>query len=423
MPKILIIATSHWFPPARLAMALTSVGCDVDAVCPPRHPLSTLSILRHLHIYHGLAPLYSLKQAITDSNPDLIVPGDDLSTRHLHHLYRREQAHGDRGSKICRVIERSFGSPESFPIVYARAKFMRMAEQEGVRTPKTAVIESAEELRQWTQQAGFPTVLKADGTSGGDGVKMVRNFPEAANAYRKLKAPPLMARAAKRALIDHDKTLIWPSLLRRRSTVSAQVFIPGNEATSLVACWEGAVLAQLHFEVINKRDSAGPATVIRLIDHPEMLTAVERMVRKLKLSGIHGFDFMIESHSGNAYLIEINPRTTQVGHLRLGAGKDLPAALAGVLTGSLVQPTPKVTEKTTFTLFPQEWTRDPASPFIQTGYHDVPWEEPGLLQLCIEQSLTLKARGLRSDNKQNLPDRAASVAALIKAELNKTAND
>jgi Carbamoyl-phosphate synthase L chain, ATP binding domain len=421
-PTVLIAASSHWFPTARLAMALTSAGCVVDAVCPARHPLSTVRAVRRTHRYSGLAPLYSLSRAIQNSGPDLIIPGDDLTTRHLHHLYRRERTRGN--DVICNLIERSFGSPESFPIVYERATFMQLASAEGVRVPKTTVITNLQVLRRWIEETGFPCVLKADGTSGGDGVKIVRNLEQAADAYRKLNAPPMLARAAKRALMDRDKTLVWPSLLRRRSVVSAQALVVGHEATSTVACWRGAVLAALHFEVVNKKCASGPATVMRLADHQEMKGAVEKMVRRLNLSGVHGFDFMIEGHTGDAYLIEINPRTTQVGHLRLGEGRDLPAALIAALAHCPIQHAPKLTENTMIALFPQEWMRDPGSSFMYSAYHDVPWEEPALLQLCLQSSLKLKARDERSANP-HLVDKYSKpgVTPVIKPELKKSANE
>ena len=92
---------------------------------------------------------------------------------------------------------------------------------------------------------------------------------------------------------------------------------------------------------------------------------------------------MLEASTGHAYLIEVNPRSTQVGHLSLGAGHDLPAALYAALSGKAVPTSPKVTEKDTVALFPQEWIRDPESPFLRSAYHDVPWEEPELIQDCV----------------------------------------
>ena len=104
------------------------------------------------------------------------------------------------------------------------------------------------------------------------------------------------------------------------------------------------------------------------------------------LSGLCGFDFMVETSSGNAYLIEINPRSTQVGHLTLGAGRDLPAALYGAVTENLARAAAAVTENDTVALFPHEWARDPQSEFLRTAYHDVPWEAPELVHACIRRS-------------------------------------
>jgi hypothetical protein len=34
-------------------------------------------------------------------------------------------------------------------------------------------------------------------------------------------------------------------------------------------------------------------------------------------------------------------------------------------------------------LFPQEWLRDPSSPYLHSGYHDVPWDQPDLVRACV----------------------------------------
>jgi ATP-grasp domain len=128
---------------------------------------------------------------------------------------------------------------------------------------------------------------------------------------------------------------------------------------------------------------SGHATVLRLIENAEMSSAAERIARKLKLSGTHGFDFMLEDRTGSAYLIEINPRATQVGHLTLGLGRDIPAALHSAVTGNSVRPALKVTNDDTIALFPQEWLRDPASTYLQSAYHDVPWDKPDLIRACV----------------------------------------
>src|SRR5205807_3011041 len=200
-PKILIAATSHWFTTARLAIALTDSGCIVEALCPPCLPLMETSVVQKIHTYRGLRPMQSFTEAIAATQPELIVPGDDRATGNLYQLYVQELRKWGKGGPICELIEHSIGAPESLPLVRARSSFMKMAEEEGLRVPRTEIIASIAELKSWSARTGFPTVLKADGTSGGEGVRIVRTFEEAAHAFKVLQAPPLLARAAKRALI------------------------------------------------------------------------------------------------------------------------------------------------------------------------------------------------------------------------------
>jgi hypothetical protein len=389
-------------PTARLAVALANAGFRVEALCPPRHPVGKILAASRIHTYQGVTPLRSLVRAIAAGKPDLVVPGDDLATRHLHELYRRRELYSGGTTDLGSLIERSLGSPEAFPIVHARTAFMKLAREEGIRVPETEVVKTAEDVKNWIERVGFPTVLKADGTSGGEGIRMVRTAAEAQNTLRKLQAPPLAARAFKRALVNQDRTLIWPALLRHRPTVNAQAFVAGHEATSTIACWKGSVLASLHFEVLRKGNAAGHATVVRLIENSEISTAVEKVVRRMGLSGLYGFDFMVETSTGNAYLIEVNPRSTQVGHLTLGPGRDLPAALYGALSENPIRLAPAITHYDTIALFPHEWARDPHSEFLRTGYHDVPWDAPDLVHACVSRARKESVWYARGDANREL---------------------
>jgi hypothetical protein len=382
-PTVLIVTTAQWFPTARLAMALAKAGFIVKTLCPSRHPMFKTKVVEESYRYHGLWPLTSFARAINKAQPDLIIPGDDLATRHLHRVHEWECQKGHAKSALCSLIERSLGSADSFPVAYSRIRFMDIAREEGVRVPETAAIKNNQELRDWITRFGLPVVVKADGTSGGDGVRIARTAREAEKAFQELQAPPLLARAAKRTLIDQDPALLLPAILRRKFTMSAQKFISGTEATSAIACWDGRVVASLHFEVVNKKHAAGHSTVVRVIENAEMSAATTKLARRLNLSGLYGFDFMLEAGGRNAYIIEINPRSTQVGHLALGAGRDIPAALFSAVSGQTIQVAPSVTEKDTIALFPQEWIRDSKSAYLRSAYHDVPWEEPELVRACI----------------------------------------
>src|ERR1700677_30785 len=382
-PTALVATTYKWYATARLAVALAKAGFQVEAVCPSGHPMFKTSAVRERHSYSVLSPVSSFAAAILATKPDLVIPGDDIAVQHLHRLYEVKRSDDGAGSSFCALLERSMGSAESFPIVYSRTAFMEVAREEGVRVPDTAGLSGVNELREWVRQASLPAVIKANGTSGGIGVRIVQTREDAEREFLRLQAPPALLRALKRTLVDQDAKLLGPSIWRTPFRMSVQKFVRGCEATSAVACWKGKVVASSHFEVVKKLDETGHATVVRRIENPEMTEAAEKLVRRLNLSGLCGLDFMLEAGTRNASLIEINPRCTQVGHLALGPGRDIAAALRAAVSEEKVEETLSVTEKDTIALFPQECLRDSASPYLRTAYHDVPWDEPELIRACI----------------------------------------
>ena len=386
-PTILIASTARWVTTARLGIAFAKLGCEVEAICPPGHALQVTKAVRSTHVYKALSPLDSFLGAIKLSKPDLLIVGDDWATKHVHDLYHSLENCDDKAStEIRELIERSLGSPDGYAVVMRRAALLELACKEGIRVPKTAALKGIADLEPWSEQTGFPAVLKTDGSSSGEGVRIASSLHQARRAFRTLQAPPQLIRVAKRVLIGRDMRWIKPTLERRRSVVSVQEFISGRDVTSLVACWNGEVLAALHFEVVNRGHERGPSSVLRLIEMQEISDAAEKIVRRLNLSGLHGFDFLLEKDTEKPYLIEMNPRATQVGHLALGPHRDLPAALIAAVRGQPIATREKVTENPTVALFPQEWSRDPESPMLNTAYHDVPWEDPDLIRHCLRKT-------------------------------------
>ena len=383
--KILLATTCRWFAIARLAMGLRNAGFTVEAVCPSAHPVSKINDPPQTYPYHALFPLASFRAAMLAAQPNLVIPCDDLATEHLHAIDKHAHREQPEGNWIAALIERSLGDPSSYAVADARSSLIALAKAEGVRVPETAIVANADQLRAWLNIHGLPAVLKTNGSAGGIGVKIVRSMEEANQAFSTLNTPPLVARVLKRAIVNQDINLLVPCLMRRRPLINVQSFIRGHDATSAVACWHGKAIASLRFDVLHTWMPKGPASVLRLNENPEMSAAIEKIVGRLNLSGLYGFDFMIEEDTGNAFLIEMNPRATQTCHLPLGPGRDLPAALWSTLSEEPLGETKSVTDKNEIALFPLEWQRNPASHFLSTAYHDVPWDEPELLRACAKK--------------------------------------
>ncbi len=278
------------------------------------------------------------------------------------------------------LIEKSLGSPESYPVVSSRYDLLKIAREEGIRIPETKVVTAASELRRGYAGLNFPWVLKADGSWGGHGVKMAQHPKQAEEFFLELSRPLSAARFVKRLIVDRDPYWLQTWRHQTKPAVVVQSHIDGRPANSAVICWKGEVLASIAVEVANAQGATGPATIVRVVDSPEMLLAAQRLARRLGLSGFFGLDFMIEEGTADLYLIELNPRCTPLSHLQLGPGSDLMAAFTAKISGMPMREALPVTESNTIAYFPQACHWDPKSELLQSSFHDVPWEEPELVQ-------------------------------------------
>jgi carbamoylphosphate synthase large subunit len=332
--------------------------------------------------YHGLRPLPALRKAIDEVKPSLLVPCDDRATMDLLSLCKRTNS-----TVVKEAVEHSLGSSENYEALKARSVFMRVARDAGVCVPETREASDLSALQSWLSTYGFPAYLKVDGTSGGVGVTIVRDADEAKDAFRRLSVPPAAVRVVKRLLVDRDTTFVLPFINRTRPVVNVQKTILGVETNSAVACWRGRLLACIHARVLERRDKAGHATVVRIIENQQMQETAEKVAARLGLSGIFGLDYIVEEETGRAHLIEINARATQTCHLVLGPGRSPIAALAAVMSGDAIDKIQAVTISDTIALFPQEWKRNPSSPYLLNGFHDVPWAYPELIRSSVQWRL------------------------------------
>ena len=403
-PKVLVATTCRWLSTARLAVAFARSGCVVEAVCPLGHPVSSTRAVSISYRFNALAPLRSFRNAILASRPDLVVPCDDLAMRYLHRIYELANCfQGDSHGELCELLVRSLGDPAGYPITESRDNFMATIYREGIRAPETKTVSSVEEVENWLSTFGLPAVLKADGTSGGEGVKIVHTVPEALRAYRTLHAPLATTVAAKRVVMDGDWNCVTPWLVQRKRVISIQSFVAGPDANMAVACWEGEILSSITVEVLQTWKPKGPATLVRLLKNAEMYQAAEKILGRLKFSGLCGLDFLLDKATNEAYLIEMNARATQTCPLPLGHEQDLVASLSAKLTGRYEPSTKIELQGDRIALFPLAWQGDTSSEMFTAAYHDIPWEEPELVKWGMEEAKGLpREKWIRLFSKMGL---------------------
>jgi thioesterase domain-containing protein len=362
-------------------MGLAKMGCAVSAIYPASgHPLSKTRVIQQRFRYSPLDPIRSLRTAIEAVDADFVIPCDDRGVTHLHDLHARELARLPSGTKVTALIEKSLGSPESYAVVSSRHELLTIAQQEGIRIPGTELVTAASQLRPANTPLRPPWVLKADSSWGGHGVRMADDALQSEELFSELSRPLATARFIKRLIVDRDPYWLQTWLQRTKPAVIVQSHIQGRPANSAVLCWKGEVIAGIAAEVAIAQGVTGPATIVRIVDRPEMLVPAERLARRLGLSGFFGFDFMIEDGTGDVFLIEMNARCTPLSHLQLGSGRDLIAALSARLSNTPLREEAPVTDRDIIAYFPQAWHWDPASELLQSSFQDVPSEEPELVQ-------------------------------------------
>ena len=377
-PKLLIVTTVHWPATTRLALVLARCGFVVGAVTPGRHGLRKLERLAARFICHPhLGLVRALGAAIERWAPDLVVPADDRALAALHRLHAQALQEPRDASRIRTLIEASLGDPRHFDLIEKKSELVALAKAEGLPVPETLVVRDLGELRRRLETAAFPLVLKVDGSWGGLGVRIVHSAPEAERAFVELASRPGWPRIGKQILQHLNFAPLADRVRGRTPTVTLQAHVEGRPANRAVACWQGEVLAGVSVEVVQCNGATGPASVVHVIDQPQMNAATARLVRRLGLSGFCGVDFILDA-DGHAHLIELNARTTTTCYLALDAQSDM----TGALYAQLARTSPRrlaPIRRDLIAFFPHELWRDPASRFLVDAYHDVPWEEPQLV--------------------------------------------
>jgi glutathione synthase/RimK-type ligase-like ATP-grasp enzyme len=414
--KVLVIATQKTAMAGRISIALADVGFRVAALTPHGHPVRRTRKIQDNFACHARPQLKSIIRAIERWSPDLLVCTDDLAVSKLQALHRRMAASDDKARRrIAELIDFSLGPATNFHATHNKSDFFARVQIEGLRSPKTVVMPAARSFGSGPAELTYPIVVKADRSYGGLCVRIVNSASDLRVTVWELQTPATW-RGTFRRLFG---TIFGSGALARlmlplRRTVSLQQLIPGRPSNRAVVCWRGKILAGISVEVVEVTHKNGPASVVRVIDHPEMAIGAEHMVKCLDLSGFVGFDFVLDS-SDQAWLIEMNPRVTPICHLCLADGTNLAGSLYRQLTR--LQPLPKLPPINSglIALFPNEILRCPSSGYLQSCHHDVPWNEPELVCRVLSQALrTGLRRRVRTFLEHHLP---AVVRALVTVGL------
>jgi hypothetical protein len=332
-----------------------------------------------IYHYHPFESVASQAHAILSAKPDIIVPCDDAAVWQLHETFEQRP-------EFRALIEESIGRASEFAWIRSRVGIMNLAREMGLRTPDTYHLRCEKDIGNWSFRDSTPAVIKRNGTSGGQGVKLVRSEAEALEAFRQLNEPLPSIVKWKRRLVNCDPLAFWPSAPHPPVEVSLQKFVPGRPANAMFACWRGELLGVVAVEALATQGATGAGTIIRFIQEHEIVEISKRLVSRLCLSGFHGVDFIIEETTGEPFLLELNPRCTQLGHLVLPNQGDLVGALCRFLGSKNVDSFEPPIDGNIVAFFPQAVSWNPDSPYFAQSHQDIPWREPALVRELLQDT-------------------------------------
>ncbi len=392
--RVLIFALDfQWTGIARLPRSLRAAGFEVACLCDPAAFLVRTRHLDRRYLLTAVRPgtqlLHELSAAIDDWQPALVVPGDDTAVRFLHRVARLDVAGDLAGiSERTRVtLRRSLGDPAQHAASLAKLETQRAASALGIAVPAGHEVRDEAGALAFAEHSGWPVVLKRDYGSAGAGVRICRDRASLAGALRAWRGArgstagrspwPVRFKRALRAVLERHGPLSWA---HDEQPLGVQAYVDGVPAMYACSAHRGRVLAG--FAALKVRvhpAEVGPATVVRILERPDMAAAAAALVRRFEFTGFASFDFMVERTGGRALLLECNPRPVPVSHLGAQLGADLCGALHAALSGSPAATTAGPVRPLTVTLFPQELLRDPVAPDLATDLHDVPHDDLELL--------------------------------------------
>ncbi|MBI3902156.1 MAG: ATP-grasp domain-containing protein [Nitrosomonadales bacterium] len=363
-PRLMIVLMSGtWLGISRLPKALSMAGFRVATFC---HDTSFLSRTRYAERTFKaptagdlFAPLVA---AARQYKPDMIIPGCESSVHFLHEIVHAG-SDGRLDQTVQDVVElarRSLGAPAYYRATLSKHETLRIAARLGLRTPQQSFISGVEDAMRCADEYGYPLVIKGEFGSGGSGVRICGTRDKIAEAFHSLNASGAS------------------------SLIVAQQYIHGTAAMQTAIAIAGEMLESLTFQKERCHPQpAGPGSVVRHTEHAEAKHAASALIREYGYTGFGHCDFIIENETGAAFLLEFNPRPSPVCHLGWLFGQDLCRALWCRLAGTTYRRQPPASDYRTVALFPSEWSRDPQSHFLTQAYHDIPEDDPALLDAFI----------------------------------------
>lgn len=352
----------NWLGIARLPGLLAEAGFRVASLCDPGSLLARTRFnerLFPLDKQDGTRAMRSLSAAFVEWPFDLVLPGDDNTVTLLQDallLMRSGRATG-APKGLDEAIERSLGDPSGFDALRSKASMGELVQRAGLKVPERRDVLVVSDALEFAEEHGYPVVLKRERSAAGSGVRVCRDEDALAKAAFEFR--PQFAG-------------------RDRGRVFAERYVEGRHCGATFVAWRGEVVGCAAHEKTVTDPPGGPSCVITCIESRGIEEMVRAGVRGTGFTGLGSVHAIVDDR-GVPWFVELNPRYVPPMSPSRLAGFHVGRLLRAALEGR--EPDPwSWAVGATYALYPQETIRDPESRWLSEAEHDVPVDDPPLME-------------------------------------------
>ena len=373
-PAVLVVTMgTDYVAPARMPRELSRAGFAVTLIAPKGALATHTGFVDKVGYFPKNPTVYEWMQVLAGAmrriEPLLVLPGDDVTLRMLMWLVLDppQQLRTELLAELTDLVVRSLGDPAFYAASVDKAALARQAAAAGVPVPPGDAVDDERAAVDVAEALGYPVIVRPTVGTASSGVVRCRD-----------------AAGVRRAMRELPQTVGWIPPGAARALV--QRMLTGRHANHPAVAWQGRELAGFTRVAVRQFPEGGPSSVARYTPNPGIAAANARLLGAIGLTGFASTEYLIDDDTGVPHLIEINRRMTPATHTGPRVGVDIASALAAACANRPWNGPTDAPEGTdlTLALFPQEWLRDRASPFLSTCANDAPWDDPALLRAMLD---------------------------------------
>ncbi|MBU1050604.1 ATP-grasp domain-containing protein [Candidatus Bipolaricaulota bacterium] len=187
--------------------------------------------------------------------------------------------------------------------LHDKKQLEELAHEIGVDSPKTYYPQSSEEARELIRTVDLPVVIKMRKTSGAAGFRKIYDRSHFEKTYFEV--------VHNNKLAESDLPMI-------------QQLVEGPTTCTLHLCNNGEVVGEVMYQGLRTMPRTGGTTVFRQsVEDKASEQAAAKVIKHLNFSGLCGFDFIIDTHTGRPFLVDGNCRITPAVTMAYHGGVDL----------------------------------------------------------------------------------------------------